>query len=126
VRLWRVPQLGHWQKFLIINMSIEEFLEKLKTVKDKYNWVLVQMVFSCKVIRTQVLDISGEYVYVHCPITAIYEGETKSNGYVQRYGREMGLSEADTTKIVKAADSDLFGYDKDLRHQMLEILGLNE
>jgi hypothetical protein len=108
-------------------MSIEEFLEKLKSVKDKYNWVVYYNKFvGAKIIRTinKEKDIITSY-YSRCPITAINEPEFRYLSRARSCGLEMGLSETDIRKIIKASDG-IIGYDKDLRNQMLEILGLEE
>jgi hypothetical protein len=106
-------------------MDIPEFLEKLRGVKDKYVWKIVDK----WLIRA---FIKNKYNYSNltwdCPITALYKKDIMS---VYQVGRSLGLSIEDISRIIQASDGLYCNYLeieqlKQLRQQILDILELKE
>jgi hypothetical protein len=98
-------------------MTIQEFLERLEKVKDKYEW---------KVCLTDGAIQGKKKEKIFCPITAIASGKKEYSvaEYVSA-GESLGLSEHDLNELTNAIDADTHR-NQTLRNKILKILGLSD
>jgi hypothetical protein len=115
-------------------MDIPEFLEKLRGVKDKYVWEIVD-----KVLIRAIIKNKDDYNTIRaCPIISLDTKDIFNLSIMNAYaiGRDLGLDIEDITRIMQASDGlywnrltkppqkrpDVL----DLRQQIIDILELKE
>ena len=108
----------------------EDFKKRLKETRENYAWRVNKMTGAIRAYRIMEYPMPENLTYYatpYCPIAAVC-GSFDANSNPRAFGKRIGLSDGQVTRIVTVSDYDRLALSQNIeaRQQILEAIGLEE